>query len=99
MADWYCLFVFSDTFNICCLQCNPEDEYSVVGFVVLACLSLGYYYFTRLLFRLIFPVFKNRFFLIYFVIALTGLIYLTFRGNDPSVQFYLPVLIWLIVYT
>ena len=75
------------------------DEYSVVGFVVLACLSLGYYYFTRLLFRLIFPVFENRFFLIYFVIALTGLIYLTFRGNDPSVQFYIPVLIWLIIYT
>ncbi|MDP9230373.1 MAG: hypothetical protein M3O67_06855, partial [Bacteroidota bacterium] len=74
-------------------------KYSVVGFVVLASLSLGYYYFTQLLFRYIFPVFEKKAFLIYFAMALTGLIYLTFRSGDPLIRFYLPVLLWLIIYT
>ncbi len=75
------------------------DKFSVVGFIVLASLSLGYYYFTQLIFRFILPVFEKRKSLIYFGIALTGLIYLTFRFNDPAVQFYIPVLLWLVGYT
>ena len=74
-------------------------KYSVVGFIVLASLSLGYYYFTQLMFRFILPVFENRKSLIYFGIALTGLVYLTFRAGDPAIQFYIPVLLWLIFYT
>jgi len=73
--------------------------YSVVGFVVLASLSLAYYYFTQILFHFIFPVFEKRAVLIYFVMALTGLIYLTIRLGDPLVQFYIPVLLWLVIYT
>src|SRR5207248_1344657 len=74
------------------------DKYSVVGFIVLASLSLGYYYFTQLMFRFILPVFGQKKAWIYFGIALTGLIYLTFRASDPSIQFFIPVLIWLICY-
>jgi len=74
--------------------------FSVVGFIVLACLSLGYYYFTQILFRLIFPVFEGRAAgLIYFVIATSGLIYLTTAASGSLVQFYLFVLIWLLIYT
>ena len=75
------------------------NQYSIVGFIVLASLSLGYYYFTQLMFRFILPVFGQKKAWIYFGIALTGLIYLTFRSSDPSIQFYIPVLIWLICYT
>jgi signal transduction histidine kinase len=74
-------------------------KYTVVGFIVLASLSLGYYYFTQLMFRFILPVFEHKKVWIYFGIGLTGLVYLTFRSTYPSTQFYIPVLLWLICYT
>lgn len=72
---------------------------TVIGFVVLACLSLSYYYFSQLLFRLIFPLFEGRKYIIYFAIGFVGLLYLTTRSGHPEVLFYIPVLIWLLVYT
>ena len=75
------------------------NEYTVVGFVVLACLSFAYYYFTQLLFRFIFPLFTGRTMIVYFSIGLVGLAYLTFRSGDPTVLFYIPVLLWLLIYT
>ena len=75
------------------------DWYTVIGFIVLALLSLSYYYFTRILFRFIFPAFEGKSILIYFVLALTGLLFLTFKSGNTIVLFYLPVLFWLIIYT
>jgi hypothetical protein len=75
------------------------NRYSVFGFVVLACLSLSYYYFSQLLFRLILPLLGERKILIYFAIAVAGLLYLTLRLGHPDVLFYIPVLCWLLVYT
>ena len=75
------------------------NRYTVFGFFVLACLSLSYYYFSQLLFRLIFPLFDGKNFLIYFVISFAGLVYLTTRSGNPEVLFYLPVLLWLLAYT
>jgi signal transduction histidine kinase len=91
VADSKISFDVTDFFSL--------NVYTVVGFIVLACLSLSYYYFTQLLFRFSFPLFKGRTYLVYFAIAMTGLIYLTFRSGHESVLFYLPVLLWLIVYT
>ncbi len=73
--------------------------YSVLGFVVLACLSLSYYYFSRLLFWFIFPLLRERKILIYFAIGLAGLLYLSSRLGHPDVVFYIPVLCWLLAYT
>jgi len=73
--------------------------YTPVGFIVLACLSLSYYYFTQLLFRLLVVVFKGKEFFIYIAIGFAGLIYLTVLATHREVLFYLPVLIWLIAYT
>ncbi|HLG40556.1 MAG TPA: hypothetical protein VI461_12850, partial [Chitinophagaceae bacterium] len=73
--------------------------YTAVGFIVLACLSLSYYYFTQLLFRVIFPLFKSNTWPIYFAIGFAGLVYLTVRSGDPAVLFYIPVLGWLLIYT
>ncbi len=75
------------------------DAYTAVGLIVLALLCLTYYYFTRLLFRVIYPAFKDRQIYIYFFIALVGLIFLTFRSGNEIVLFHLPVLLWLIIYT
>ncbi len=75
------------------------NRYTVAGFFVLACLSLSYYYFSQLLFRLIFPLFSGRNYLIFFAIGFTGLAFLTIRSGNKEVLFYLPVLIWLLAYT
>lgn len=73
--------------------------YTVVGFFVLAALSLSYYYLTQLLFRIIFPVLGKKRWLVYFAIAFSGLVFLSIRSGDPKVLFYLPVLAWLLLYT
>jgi two-component system, NtrC family, nitrogen regulation sensor histidine kinase NtrY len=73
--------------------------YTAVAFFVLACLSLSYYYFTQLLFRIIFPLFRQNTWPIYFAIGFAGLVYLTVRSGDRTVLFYIPVLAWLLLYT
>jgi len=75
------------------------SKYTVIGFIILASLSLGYYHFTQLMFRFILPVFEGHRSLIYFGIAFIGLVYLTFKAANPAIQFYLPVLLWLVGYT
>lgn len=75
------------------------DWFTVIGFIVLALLSLSYYYFTRILFRFIFPAFEGRTILIYFTLALTGLLFLTLKSGNSIVLFHIPVLFWLIIYT
>lgn len=91
VADSKVSFQVNDFFKL--------DGFTVVGFVVLALLSLGYYYLSRLLFRFIFPAFENRYYLIYFFIGLAGLVFLTFRSGNAVVLFHIPVLLWLILYT
>jgi len=91
VADSKISFDVTDFFSL--------NGFTVVGFVVLACLSLSYYYFSQLLFRLIFPLFYGKNYIIYFAIAFAGLVYLTTRSGRPEVLFYLPVLIWLLIYT
>lgn len=73
--------------------------YTVIGFIILALLSLSYYYFSRILFRIIFPSFNNNPYYVYFFTGLIGLIYLTLLNGNSLVLFYLPVLLWLVIYT
>jgi signal transduction histidine kinase len=73
--------------------------YTAIGFIILALLSLTYYYFTRLLFRFIFSAFRDNYIYIYFCLAFIGLLFLTFRGGNSLVLFHLPVLLWLVLYT
>jgi len=91
VADSKISFDVTDFFSL--------NIFTVVGFVVLACLSLSYYYFSQILFRLIFPLFEGRRFIIYFAIGFAGLLYLTTRTGHPEVLFYIPVLLWLLIYT
>jgi signal transduction histidine kinase len=91
VADSKISFNVTDFFSL--------NIYTVVGFIVLALLSLTYYYFTRLLFRFIFPAFKDHYIYIYFFMALVGLVFLTFRSGNEIVLFHLPVLLWLVIYT
>lgn len=91
IADSKISFDVTDFFSL--------NRYTVFGFVALAFLVISYYYFTQLLFRLVFPLFEGRTFLIYFAIGFAGLIFLTAKSGDPAVLFYIPVLLWLMMYT
>ncbi len=75
------------------------DVFTILGFVVLALLSLSYYYFTRILFRFIYPAFRYNILYLCLVLAFTGLIFLTFQWGNNVLQFHIPVLLWLLVYT
>jgi two-component system, NtrC family, nitrogen regulation sensor histidine kinase NtrY len=75
------------------------DYFTVIGFIILALMSLTYYYFTRLLFRFIFSAFRDNYIYIYFSLAFVGLLFLTFRTGNSIVLFHLPVLLWLVIYT
>ena len=73
--------------------------FSGFGFVALAIIAVGYYYFMRIMVLILSASFKNNFYIAYLVIAVTGLSFLTFRVNSPLLVFYLVVLGWLIFYT
>ncbi|RYZ62642.1 MAG: HAMP domain-containing protein [Chitinophagaceae bacterium] len=75
--------------------------YTGFSFLILAILSLSYYYFTRMLFRGILMAIPNLLHL-YFVVALAGLVLLTVHSllsSHSTVLFQLPILMWLIGYT
>ncbi len=91
VADSKISFDVTDFFSL--------NRFTVAGFVVLAFLSLSYYYFSQLLFRFIFPLFRDKPVLVYFAIGFAGLFYLTIRSGHPEVLFYIPVLLWLLIYT
>ncbi len=72
--------------------------YSVIGFVVLCCIAIGYYYFCRIILfflRQLFPGFMLPMFL---SVAIAGLILLSFRIGDLSNGFELYELIWLLLF-
>jgi nitrogen fixation/metabolism regulation signal transduction histidine kinase len=75
--------------------------YTGFSFLILALLSLSYYYFTRMLFRAVLMAIPNLVHL-YFVVAVVGLVLLTFQSSQESystVLFQLPILVWLVGYT
>lgn len=73
--------------------------YTVVGFVILAFLSLGFYYFSRLLYYLLFPAFKKDSYYIYLLLAVIGLLYVAFVANKNGTGIYLLCIVWLLLYT
>ncbi|MBI1343289.1 MAG: HAMP domain-containing protein [Terrimonas sp.] len=91
VADSQISFNVTDFFSL--------DENSVIGFVILAAISLGYYYFSKLLFKVINLVFKGQLFIIGLVTSFTGLLYLTLNFGTPLTRFYLMVLLWVLGYS
>ena len=74
------------------------NVYSVIGFLVLCCIAIGYYYFCRVIFfflKKIFPGFMLPFFL---AVAIAGLLLLSFRIGSLSGGFELYGLIWLLLF-
>ncbi len=75
------------------------NKFSVFGFMVLSIITIAYYYFTRLIIRFLQGAFQEKFLWAYFVIAVSGLVYLTFIFISPLIGFFVFVLAWLLIYT
>jgi len=73
--------------------------YSFIGFNVLAALTLSYFFFTQMLFRLIRLQIERNEIVVYIIIAFTGLLLLTFFHNIEVLELDIIGLLWLLVYT
>ena len=72
--------------------------YSVIGFLVLCCMAVGYYYFCKIVFyllRKIFPDFAIPFFLL---LTILGLFLLSFKIGSITNGFELYELLWLLLF-
>lgn len=72
--------------------------YSVIGFVVLCCLAIGYYFLCQTILYLVKPFFSKNFIALFLAVAITGLVTLTFGVGYLSVDFELYVLVWLLFF-
>ncbi len=72
--------------------------YSAVGFVVLCCTSIGYFLISQILLYLLIPLFPKKRIALYFTVAVLGLLLLTLRFGNPTIEFELYMLIWLMGY-
>jgi hypothetical protein len=72
--------------------------YSVIGFVVLCFVAIGYYFLCQSVLYLIRPFFPVQFMELYLCIAVTGLLALTFGLGDLEGGFAVYSLIWLLAF-
>lgn len=71
--------------------------YSAVGFLVLCCLAIAYYFLAQLLIGFIRPYFQT-FIPLYLLVAVTGLTWMSFMVSRFSSEFEFYVLIWLLIF-
>jgi signal transduction histidine kinase len=74
------------------------DIYSVVGFVILGCVAIGYFFLTQVIIYLLQPFLPKNILVMLLYVTLLGLAVLTFRINEPGIFFDLCLLTWLLVY-
>ena len=72
--------------------------YSAIGFIVLCCLAIGYYFLCQILLYLVKPFFPKNFIPLFLFVAVTGLVTLSFDIGNLSVDFELYVLAWLVFF-
>ena len=72
--------------------------YSVIGFVVLSCVATGYFFLIQILIQPLDVFIGEKRFLLYFFIAITGLVFLTLRPHSVNITFNLCLLIWLLLF-
>lgn len=72
--------------------------YSAVGFIVLCSLAIGYYFLCQLLLYLVKPFFKGNFIPLFLMVAVTGLILMSFNIGNMSGAFELYILAWLLIF-
>lgn len=72
--------------------------YSVLGFIVLSCVSTGYFFLIQILLQPLNSFVGRAHYFVYFFIALSGLIILTLKPHSLQLAFNLCLLIWLLIF-
>ena len=72
--------------------------YTVVGFIVLCCITIGYFFFIQLLLHVVKCCIDEDQYVLYIALAIAGLITLTFKLNTPNISFDLALIIWLLLF-
>jgi two-component system, NtrC family, nitrogen regulation sensor histidine kinase NtrY len=72
--------------------------YSIVGFIVLCCIAIGYFLLVQIVLHLLRPMFPQNFTPLYITVAILGLIFLTIGFNITIVAFELYLLTWLLFF-
>ena len=70
--------------------------YSAVGFLVLCCMAIGYYFICQILLYLVKPFFSRNFLPLFLVVTIEGLLMLTINIGSLTGEFEILVLIWLL---
>ncbi len=74
------------------------NMYSIIGFVVLCSIAIGYFLLSQLMLQLIQPYFSKNFIELYLAIAVGGLIFLSIQLSISHAGFELAILIWLMLF-
>ncbi len=72
--------------------------YSVIGFLVLCCMALGYYYFCKIVFYLLRKIFPNFAIPFFLLLTVLGLFLLSFKIGSITNGFELYELLWLLLF-
>ena len=71
--------------------------YTVIGFIVLCCIAIGYFFLIQLLLFLIKCCLDKQGYILYIALAITGLVALTLKLNVTDTSFELLLIIWLLL--
>lgn len=72
--------------------------YSLIGFVILCCVAIGYFFICQVILDALKPVYKRNFFSLLLCITLTGLLYLTTQIGKLSGGIDILILLWLLAF-
>jgi signal transduction histidine kinase len=74
------------------------NAYSVVGFIVLSCVSMGYFILSHILFQYLDEVLPSGFLVKALLMAFLGLLFLTLNMESQLIGFNLSLLSWLVIF-
>ncbi|MEO6488520.1 MAG: HAMP domain-containing sensor histidine kinase [Ferruginibacter sp.] len=72
--------------------------YSAIGFIVLCCLAIGYYFLCQILLYMVKPFFPKNFVSLFLFVAVAGLLAMSFSIGQMSGGFEVYILIWLMLF-
>jgi signal transduction histidine kinase len=75
-----------------------NNVYSIIGFIVLCCIAVAYFFAFQILLYLLGLYYDCRSFTWYGILVFSGLFLLSFKINSPYVGFDLLMLLWLILF-
>lgn len=74
------------------------NVYSVIGFVILCCIAIGYYFLCQAIVYLLKPYFSPLFYELYLGVSIAGLLALTFGYGNLTGGFAIYILLWAILF-